>query len=384
MNKINQSAPSHAKGNALIISKADKKSLSKNQMAFNKLTLQLEKAKRNIENKRHKLDFAVKLFANELSPLKIKLIEERKEMLFTLWDLYKSDRLSKTDQRYFKSIIREHLQSLFSVMTDEPDAKLKTIFTELEKMEYDKAEAIRNEALRVEMIAILKSMKVDLSQIDRQDEKALEAKIIEEQQKQKFRKEQADREQAFNQQQAKKTSNKQAKMTSDKKPIDYLKQKNLSSIYKKLSKLYHPDLERDEGKRAAKVILMQELTAAYESNDLYTLLNLELKWLQTDTSYLENLEDEKLFSYLQVLKDQINTLMMQKDQLLFQPNYTILIHEFGSNVGLAPVDTIRFHVSEAKQQIFSFQENISLLKSDKALRYMKQLIKEWKSQVSNY
>jgi hypothetical protein len=380
MKKTSTSAFNSPASNSLLISTVNKKLLSKNQIAFNKLTEQIEKAKKNLAKKKDKLDYALKLFANDLSPLKLQLIENRKELLLVLWDLYKSERLSKTDQRYFKSIVREHLQSLFSVMTEAPDAKLKSIFTELEKIAYDKAEAMRNEKLRAEMIAILKNMKVDLSQIDMSDEKALEGKIIEVQQKQKFKNEQAEKDAAFNQQQAKEKSNKQVKVNSEKKTTDVLKQKNISAIYKQLAKLFHPDLEQDEAKKAQKVLLMQELTAAYESKDLYTLLDLELKWLQTDASYLENLGDEKLNTYLQLLKEQVNELNDQKNNIPFQSQYAILINEFGWEVSLAPVETIMQQVSGAKQQMHAFKENIDLLKSDMALRYMKQLIKEWKHQ----
>jgi hypothetical protein len=227
-------------------------------------------------------------------------------------------------------------------------------------------------------------MNVDLSQIDMNDEKALEGKIIEVQQKQKFKKEQAEKDAAYNQQQAKEKSSKQVKVNSEKKSIDALKQKNISSIYKQLAKLFHPDLELDEEKKTQKVLLMQELTAAYESKDLYALLNLELKWLQTDGDYLDKLEDDKLAAYLQLLKEQFNELNTQKNNIPFQSQYATLINEFGWEVSLAPVETIMQHVNEAKKQIHAFKENIDLLKSEMALRYMKQLIKEWKSQQMRY
>jgi DNA-binding transcriptional regulator YbjK len=384
MKKVNISVSETTKSKALVISKDNKKLLSKNQIAFNKLTDQIEKAKKNVANKKDKLDYALRLFANDLSPLKSQLIENRKELLLVLWDLYKSERLSKTDQRYFKSIVREHLQSLFYEMTAEPEAVLKAIFEELEKMNYNKLEAMRKEDMRNELLAILKNMNVDLSQIDMNDEKALEGKIIEVQQKQKFKKEQAEKDAAYNQQQAKEKSSKQVKVNSEKKSIDALKQKNISSIYKQLAKLFHPDLELDEEKKTQKVLLMQELTAAYESKDLYALLNLELKWLQTDGDYLDKLEDDKLAAYLQLLKEQFNELNTQKNNIPFQSQYATLINEFGWEVSLAPVETIMQHVNEAKKQIHAFKENIDLLKSEMALRYMKQLIKEWKSQQMRY
>ncbi len=366
---------------SLLISASNKKLLNKNQIAFNKLTDQIEKAKKNIENKRQKLDYALKLFANELSPLKVELVADRREMLLILWDLYKSERLSKTDQRSIKSITREHLQSLFSELNGPPDASLRAIFEELEKMKYDEIEALQKETFRNELLSILKSMKVDISQIDIHDEKVIESKIIEERQKQKFKNNASYEETIFNQKKAKTKSAKQQKVELVKKNKDEIKHKSISSIYKQLAKQFHPDLEQDEEKKAQKVSLMQELTAAYMNKDLYTLLNLELKWLQADSDYLDKLDDDKLESYLLLLKEQFSDLNSQKNNLIFQPHYSILVNEFGWQVNSAPVDTVIWHISDAKMQMASFKQNIELLKSDRALRYVKQLIKEWKSQL---
>src|SRR5206468_1470805 len=51
-----------------------------------------------------------------------------------------------------------------------------------------------------------------------------------------------------------------------------LKQKNITTIYRQLAKLFHPDLEQDEDRRMEKEVLMKSLTEAYEANNLHALL----------------------------------------------------------------------------------------------------------------
>ena len=50
---------------------------------------------------------------------------------------------------------------------------------------------------------------------------------------------------------------------------EQLRNKSITSIYKQLAKVLHPDLEPDAERKQAKGTLMQELTAAYRNNDLH-------------------------------------------------------------------------------------------------------------------
>src|SRR5205823_6427352 len=73
-----------------------------------------------------------------------------------------------------------------------------------------------------------------------------------------------------------------------------VRKKSISTIYKQLARILHPDLEPDAALRERKVVLMQQLTAAYRDNDLHTLLRMELEWIQKEQGDVAHLTDAKL------------------------------------------------------------------------------------------
>src|SRR5262249_2965949 len=113
----------------------------------------------------------------------------------------------------------------------------------------------------------------------------------------------------------------QFKQEERMRQAEQARKKNITSIYRQLAKVLHPDLESDEARRQSKVALMQELTTAYHRNDLHTLLRLELEWIQREEGNLERLTDEKLAIYNQVLKDQLFELNLEIDGLAYHPRY---------------------------------------------------------------
>ena len=90
------------KQQSLTISKTGRQRLSKNQEAFNKLTQKIEKLQKDIEKKQLQFDLAMKMYGNELHPAQLRILEARHKMITVLWGIYKSYKLSKTDQRHLK------------------------------------------------------------------------------------------------------------------------------------------------------------------------------------------------------------------------------------------------------------------------------------------
>ena len=139
------------KNKSLSIAKSGKQKLSKNQEAFNKLTQRIEKLQKEIEKKQFQLDLAIKIYGNELYPAQLKVLGNRHKMIVVLWGIYKSYRLSKTDQRYLKNILQFHLQEYFEETTTEPDVIIQRIFSELEGVSYDKMMQGEKEKMNAEM-----------------------------------------------------------------------------------------------------------------------------------------------------------------------------------------------------------------------------------------
>jgi hypothetical protein len=373
------SVPKAPKSNTtgLVISKAGKKTLSKNQQEFNKLTLRIEKLQKEIEKKQDKFDLAMKIYGKDLYPLKAALMAERRENVVLLWGHFKAKKLAQKDQQALKLIIRELLQTIFEELIVEPDDVIKQIFNALEGEDYDKALEQEKEEAKKQMKAALKKAKVDVSDIDTDDMEALQKKIFEHNaamNEQHFEK--ADFKNQF--QKEKKKSAKQIEAEKIQAEAEELKKKNIGTIYKQLAKLFHPDLEQDEERKAEKMLLMQELTAAYEAKNLHALLTLELKWIHKENDHLESLTEEKLAIYLQILKEQIADLNFQKQEIVYQPQYSVLLNEFGWGIKQAPIETVTEHFKETKNLIAQLKSNVELFNSTHALRHIKAMIKDWK------
>ena len=361
----------------LAIAKPTNKKLSKNQEAFNKLTKRIEKLQHEIENKQLQLDLAMKLFSTEVQESKQGITTQRRELIIVLCENYSTKKLAKIDQRHLKEIIREHLQYLLLELGTEPDAVIKEIFEQLEGDNYDEMLELEREQARNDMADELKKMKVDLTDVDLNDADALAKKLYET--RRNLFEEHSKLNDKFEQQQTnKKKSAKQLEAEKLQQEVDALKQKNISTIYKQLAKLFHPDLEQDEHRKLEKEILMKELTVAYEAKNLHALLSLELKWIHKENEHLENLTEEKLDVYLQILKEQAQELEYEKNELIQHPQYAVLLEQFGWDVKKAPLQTVQKYLVETEYMVKHFRNCVLDFKSDLALRYIKQMVKQWK------
>ncbi len=374
-NFINKKSDSTSKG--LSISKAGKQKLSKNQDAFNKLTQKIERLQKEIEKKQLQLDLAMKIYSAEVVISKRVIMEQLRELVVVLWNNYIAKKLAKADQRYLKQIISEHLQTLLIELGAEPDTEIKKIFEELHGDNYDEMLEQEKDLVRIEMVGELKKMKVNLADVDINDEEALAKKLHET--RQKLFEEHIANEQNFEKnRKEKKKSIKQLEAEKVEQEIADIKNKNIGTIYKQLAKLFHPDLEQDEERKLEKEILMKELTVAYDSKNLHALLSLELKWIHKENEHLENLTEEKLSVYLQILREQAQELEWEKNEIHQHPQYAVLLQEFGWDVKRYPVQTVQKHVQETGERIEDFKSNIIDFKSELALRYIKQMIKQWR------
>lgn len=83
---------------------------------------------------------------------------------------------------------------------------------------------------------------------------------------------------------------------------------SVREIFRKLASSLHPDRERDPAERARKTELMQQVTRAYQDNDLLQLLTLQIRIEQIDAGHLAGLPDARLKHYNAVLRDQAAAL----------------------------------------------------------------------------
>ena len=97
---------------------------------------------------------------------------------------------------------------------------------------------------------------------------------------------------------------------------------NTKTVYRQLARANHPDLERDPTLAAEKTTRMQRITAAYEADDLYTLLQLLAEAAPADAQ-----TDDVLTAYTQALLQQQTELKQRLNALKYGP------HGFAGSTG---------------------------------------------------
>ena len=92
----------------------------------------------------------------------------------------------------------------------------------------------------------------------------------------------------------------------------------IRTIFRQLASALHPDREPDEQERLRKTALMSEVNAAYEKNDLTTLLRLQMQVAQVNPQNkagTARMADDKLIAMSLLLKEQVAALEEDLDQL---------------------------------------------------------------------
>ncbi|ALK88506.1 J domain-containing protein [Limnohabitans sp. 63ED37-2] len=89
----------------------------------------------------------------------------------------------------------------------------------------------------------------------------------------------------------------------------------IRTVFRQLASALHPDREPDEQERLRKTALMSEVNAAYEKNDLSTLLRLQLQVTQVKPGGAARMADAQLMAMAFLLKEQVAALEDDLDQL---------------------------------------------------------------------
>ena len=90
---------------------------------------------------------------------------------------------------------------------------------------------------------------------------------------------------------------------------------SLKTVYLKIASIIHPDREPDEAKKAEKTELLQRANEAYEQEDLFFLLKLQLEVEQSKNGS-KKLSTEQVKFYQQALEAQSQSLKKQIQELI--------------------------------------------------------------------
>jgi len=369
----------------LILGKSREKPLTRGQKAFNRWIRRIEMLRKDLAAETAQLDRLMGIYAAELHPLELALMEQRKALVRALRPFLKGRDLTGRRQRQtLRELLHEQLEEIASltgpVWTEED---LRDLWNELD-VAVRAREKPAEDALFQEMRSVVEAefdamgLKVDLSRLHPgMTPQDLEA-ALDDVHKQlheapdpgpKPRRAPPSRPGA----KPRLSAEERERMEEE------VRQRDLGSLYKQLAKLLHPDLESDPVLREDKEAAMKRLTIAYKARDLHALLELELEWIHREGADASRLSEQKLRVYNGILEEQVNELEMRINEISLHPRYAPLMRYCGPFGG---PDTV--NPQEARQeltaQLRELKSVVERVAGPEALRWVRQLIQEFRTQ----
>lgn len=120
---------------------------------------------------------------------------------------------------------------------------------------------------------------------------------------------------AAEQQQAREQA-KQLRQQQKREQAEQMAAQSLKTVYLKIAAMIHPDREQDESKKAEKTELFQQVSQAYEQQDLFYLLKLQLQLEQNKGVGAKELSTEQVKFYKLALDAQSQQFESQISEIL--------------------------------------------------------------------
>jgi hypothetical protein len=323
------------KDNTLKIVANGQKVLSKNQKLFNQLTKRIQTLEKEIVREDEKLSKLLTVFGKEITPLQVKLANQRIQLAMTLDRASKHYKFTKRQTENIRETILTLCNEAFVQI--EPSPEQEAFYNKWSETTYkEEMEEQKNESKEMFSDLMSDMFGFDVNMEDMGDNPEDFARLHEK------IKEQFEQSQKNNKHQKK--SNKQQKREEAQKSEEEIKNKSIRNIYIALAKVLHPDAEMDTAVKLEKEEIMKKVTVAYDQKDLSTLLKLEMEWVHKTTEHLDQLADDKLKIYISALKQQVSELEREKLGLLCDPRYS----QISSYIHLAENSAINQILKEKK------------------------------------
>lgn len=299
----------------LVRIRAKQARLSPKQKRFNQLTRRIESLQRRILERRQELDRLLREYRQRILPLEDLQAEKARSLAFAL----DQEAARRSCGKRMREDLRHCILSLLeiSLAHREEDPEAEGLYAHWSGPGSDGEEA----ELAAAVSDYFKStLGVDLDpELLRRDPEAAAEQVAAQMQagEGSFAPPPRPRK-------ARPKSAKQIEQEERARAAEAMAQRTVRSVYIGLARILHPDVETDPELRAEKEQLMKQLTEAKDNNDLYTLLKLEMTWLQREEGHLEGLPEATLDQYLGYLKEQVAGLEEELGAIPYEPAYAEL------------------------------------------------------------
>lgn len=312
-----------------------KTDLNKRQKEFNRLTEKIEQLDLLIPELKEAYDQILERIPREMNPLIREYQTYRVEMVHIMDRTYSADLFRKIYQTKLAYLITE---TSFDLIINHGFEELRPIYDRYSDVDFDSALAEynkRNEKSEEPTVLIEENA---LSLVDFHE--------LDEEQKQRLKEEQRFQ-----------RAKEQGKLNLEKQKTT----RSVRMVYMDLVKAFHPDRETNEAEKVRKTGIMQQVTTAYQENNLMELLRLQIELERIDQDHLENLGKDQLTYYNKVLQQQVEDLELEKEQIQQQ---------IAAVCGLLPK-----HVNSLTTAIVKFNTNINEVKAE--IKDIKNTLKIW-------
>ncbi|WP_122902015.1 molecular chaperone DnaJ [Acinetobacter sp. B51(2017)] len=150
---------------------------------------------------------------------------------------------------------------------------------------------------------------------------------------------------------------------------------SLKTVYLKIASIIHPDREPDEAKKAEKTELLQRANEAYEQEDLFFLLKLQLEVEQSKNGSNKGLSTEQVKFYQQALEAQSQSLKKQIqeliDSLVWSNKAKIAVQKSKGQLNIEQLyKQIDADVSAVKQQLKAEKQRLMYMGKESGLEML--------------
>lgn len=340
----------------LIITKQPKLLLNQARKTFNRLRTKVKTLQKKQEQMIKDLDASLHFYYGNIRPEEDILQAVLVERIKIAYQFYKTPKsLSKTERETFKEMILEDIGIVCSLIDGfyRLPTEIKEILQEITGVNYDERTSEKLASYKDEMHEEFQQCEdeIDVAEIDCN---TIEDEII----------------QARDDQKIPSQCEKKLKIHT----FEELEKKSLNSMYKKLARALHPDLEHDKEQKIWKEELIKKVTTAYAQNDLYTLLAIEMECGNLTSGQIQSQSDEQFEIYNALLKKQVKKIQTQMEISLFHPRYAP-IQRFYENYfdGMVGVQSA---YDRLKMDILRLQKLLEALKTPDGTKIFKAAIKE--------
>lgn len=170
----------------------------------------------------------------------------------------------------------------------------------------------------------------------------------------------------------------QAKLKKQQKKreqAEKMAEQSLKTVYLKIAAIIHPDREQDESKKIEKTEMLQHANAAYEKQDLFYLLKLQIQIEQNRGAVQKGLNTDQIKFYKLALDAQSQQLDSQIDDiidsLVWSENAKIAVQKSKGKVQIADLyKQIDADTAAIKQQVKWEKERLKYMSRAKGLEML--------------